>query len=160
MYKDKEREKDKKKIEEICYKYNFKALNDAYLIKSGVSSVGWGSVDGFMDLDGLSVDFYISGVLVVGAWFVGPYLGTESMGISNVVNLPGDTVSINVSVASLDIAVSISGFLSGLLEFTMVTSDVVVVLVWDGLGLKKKILHFLNDLNFALLIQNRRIFKK
>lgn len=99
-----------------------------------------------MDLDGLSVEFYVSGILVVGSRFVGPDLGTESMGISNVVNLSGDTVSIDVSVASLNISVSVSGFLSGLLEFTVITSDVVVVLVWDGLSLNKEKLNSLNKL--------------
>lgn len=109
-------------------------------------SVGWGSVDGFMDLGGLSVDFYVSGILVVGSRFVGPDLGTESMGIGNVVYLSGDSVGIDVSVASLNISVSVSGFLSGLLEFTVITSDVVVVLVWDGLSLNKEKLISLNRL--------------
>lgn len=116
-----------------------------YLIKSVSSvSVGWGSIDGFMDLGGLSVDFYVSGVLVVGSRFVCLDLGTESMGISNVVDLSGDTMGIDVSVASLYVSVSVSGFLSGLLEFSVITGDVVVVLVWDG-SLKKEKLNSLNN---------------
>lgn len=116
-----------------------------YLVKSVSSvSVGWGSIDGFMDLDGLSVDFYVSGVLVVGSRFICLDLGTESMSISNVVDLSGDTMGIDVSVASLYVSVSVSGFLSGLLEFSVITSDVVVVLVWDG-SLKKEKLNSLNN---------------
>lgn len=106
--------------------------------------MGWGSIDGFMDLGGLSVDFYVSGVLVVGSRFVCLDLGTESMGISNVVDLSGDTMGIDVSVASLYVSVSVSGFLSGLLEFSVITSDVVVVLVWDG-SLRKEKLNSLNN---------------
>lgn len=83
----------------------------------------------------LSVDFNVSGVLVVGSGFVGLYGGPVTMSISDVVYLSVDTVGIGVSVASLNIAVSVTGFLSVLLEFTMVTSDVVGVLVGDWLGL-------------------------
>lgn len=116
-----------------------------YLVKSVSSvSVGRGSIDGFMDLGGLSVDFYVSGVLVVGSRFICLDLGTESMGISNVVDLSGDTMGIDVSVASLYVSVSVSGFLSGLLEFSVITSDVVVVLVWDG-SLKNEKLNSLNN---------------
>lgn len=107
-------------------------------------SVGWGSIDGFVDLDGLSVDFYVSGVLVVGSGFVCLDLGAESMSISNVVDLSGDTMGIDVSVASLNVSVSISGFLSGLLEFTVITSNVVVVLVWDGSLKKEKLNSLIN----------------
>ncbi|KFM66191.1 hypothetical protein X975_06599, partial [Stegodyphus mimosarum] len=92
-------------------------------------------VSGFVDLDGLGMEFNISRALAFSSGLISLDLGTETMMISYVVNLSVDSVSISVTIAALDIAVSISVLSAVLFEFTVVTVDFVSVLVGDGLSI-------------------------
>lgn len=58
----------------------------------------------------ISMNNNVSGVLIVSSWFVGPNCSSISISVSNVFNLPLVSVRISVSIASLDITVSISSF--------------------------------------------------
>jgi len=84
-------------------------------------------------VDGRGLDLDISGVLVVSSWLVGLYVGSESVSIGNVVNLPVDSVSIGVAVTSLHVSFAIADFFAVLSEFSIVTSYVVAKVVgsWD-----------------------------
>lgn len=96
------------------------------------------SGSGISTMLGLGMELNISRALTFGSWLVGLDGGSVTVVVSNVVDLSVDSMGISVSVASLDIAVTVSVLLSGLLEVSGVvvsSYDVESVLVGDGLGL-------------------------
>lgn len=83
----------------------------------------------------------VSGALAFSSWFVCPNLGSEAMVVSYIVDNTVVSMGVLVRVAALDVAVSISSFLSGLFEVTgmMVTADnVVPVFIRNWVTLLKK----------------------
>lgn len=79
------------------------------------------------EIVGVGLESYASGLLVGSSGFVGFDLRPESMFVGNVVDLTVDALVVNESVASFDVSVSVTGFLSVL--FAMVVFHVVAEVI-------------------------------
>lgn len=76
-------------------------------------------------------------VLVGCTWFVGLYIGPESMVVGNIFDLSVDPSVVLESVASVDVSVSVSVFLSVLRSVVVVYVVTELVWLWVVVFLKK-----------------------